>query len=362
MSFLDVQNVSKSFGKETVLHHIHLNIGKGEFFSLLGSSGCGKTTLMRIIAGLDTANHGQVFFKEKNITNLPAYKRPFNIMFQNYALFPHMTVEQNISYGLHQEKKPKEIIDREVKKILQQLHLTGLERRKPSQLSGGQKQRVALARCLIKKPEILLLDEPLSALDKKLRDKTQKELLDIQKESGITFIMVTHDQEEAMSMSDRIAVMNNGKIIQIGSPKEIYSHPNSKFVANFIGNMNFFEGKVYKKEGNTYQIYCDQIDYHFTTTSTKQTYDVNDQVLIAIRPEKITISKEIQNRQKESIKGKIDHIAYQGNQSLFYVKVTNKKQVIVELAHQDSNNNLAFSPSQDVSLIWDSSSVALLPC
>ena len=242
---LELKDIRKSFEKETdVLKGISLAIGKGEFITLLGSSGCGKTTTLRIIAGLEMPDGGQVFLDGKDVTSLAPEARDVNTVFQNYALFPHMNVADNIGYGLKLKKTPKEEIRRKVKKMLELVQLPGYEKRKPSELSGGQKQRVAIARALVNNPKVLLLDEPLGALDLQLRRAMQIELKRLQKKLGITFVYITHDQEEAINMSDRIAVMNEGRFEQIGSPDEIYNHPRTSYVATFVGNANILKGRA----------------------------------------------------------------------------------------------------------------------
>lgn len=242
---LELKNISKAFSKEeSVLKGISLSIAKGEFITLLGSSGCGKTTTLRIIAGLETPDSGQVFLEGKDVTGFAPENRDVNTVFQNYALFPHMTVEDNIGYGLKLKKTPKAEIKKHVKEMLELVQLSGYEKRKPSELSGGQKQRVAIARSLVNNPKVLLLDEPLGALDLQLRRAMQLELKRLQKKLGITFIYITHDQEEAINMSDRIAVMNQGRFEQIGTPDEIYNHPRTSYVAKFVGNANILKGNV----------------------------------------------------------------------------------------------------------------------
>ena len=242
---LELKDIRKSFEKETdVLKGISLAIGKGEFITLLGSSGCGKTTTLRIIAGLEMPDGGQVFLDGKDVTSLAPEARDVNTVFQNYALFPHMNVADNIGYGLKLKKTPKEEIRRKVKEMLELVQLPGYEKRKPSELSGGQKQRVAIARALVNNPKVLLLDEPLGALDLQLRRAMQIELKRLQKKLGITFVYITHDQEEAINMSDRIAVMNEGRFEQIGSPDEIYNHPRTSYVATFVGNANILRGRA----------------------------------------------------------------------------------------------------------------------
>src|ERR1017187_313874 len=240
--YVQIDRVTKSFGDFKAVDDVSLKIYKGEIFCLLGASGCGKTTLLRMLGGFETPSSGRILIDGEDMTGVPPYERPVNMMFQSYALFPHMTVEQNVAFGLKQDRVPRPEIAERVATMLELVKLGGLGKRKPHQLSGGQKQRVALARSLVKRPKLLLLDEPLGALDKKLREHTQFELVSLQDKLGVTFIVVTHDQEEAMTLASRIGVMNHGEIVQAGTPSEIYEFPNSKFVADFIGSANMFEG------------------------------------------------------------------------------------------------------------------------
>src|SRR5581483_2940935 len=247
-AYVRVDDVSKKFGDFTAVDDVTLNIYRGEIFCLLGGSGCGKTTLLRMLAGFETPTEGHIFIDGQDMAGVPPYRRPVNMMFQSYALFPHMTVEQNVAFGLKQEGTPKAEIKSRVAEMLALVKLQGFEQRKPHQLSGGQRQRVALARSLIKRPKLLLLDEPLGALDKKLREHTQFELVNIQEKLGVTFVVVTHDQEEAMTLATRIGVMNAGRIVQVGTPHDIYEFPNTRFVSEFIGNVNMFERRVVEDE------------------------------------------------------------------------------------------------------------------
>ena len=251
---LRLENVCKAFGETQVLRGVNLEIQKGEFITLLGSSGCGKTTTLRIIAGLEAADSGKIFLEGQDITELVPNKRDVNTVFQNYALFPHMTVAENIGYGLKIRKKPKDEIEKKVKEMLALVRLEGYEKRTPDQLSGGQRQRIAIARAVANEPKVLLLDEPLGALDLKLRRQMQLELKRLQKQLGITFIYITHDQEEAINMSDRIAVMHNGVFEQIGTPNEIYYHPRTSYVASFVGDAN-----IYRENGNIYAVRAENV-------------------------------------------------------------------------------------------------------
>ncbi len=288
--YIQLENISKNFGNIYAVKNLNLSIYKGELFSLLGASGCGKTTLLRILAGFEQPTSGRILIDGIDITNWPAYKRPVNMMFQSYALFPHMTVFQNIAFGLKQERMELSEITQRVQQALELVQLSSYGDRKPNQLSGGQKQRVALARSLVKQPKLLLLDEPMAALDKKLREQTQFELVNIQEKVGITFVVVTHDQEEAMTMSTRMAVMEEGKIRQIGVPHDIYEFPNSRYVAEFIGTMNIFDGVIIADEPDHVVIDAPDAGGELYITHNA-TMPVGSHVSVAIRPEKVMISK-----------------------------------------------------------------------
>src|ERR1700723_389036 len=257
--YVEVERISKSFGDFTAVNDVSLKIYKGEIFCLLGASGCGKTTLLRMLGGFEIPTSGRIFIDGEDMSGVPPYERPVNMMFQSYALFPHMTVEQNVAFGLKQDRVPKAEIAERVATMLDLVKLGQFAKRKPHQLSGGQKQRVALARSLVKRPKLLLLAEPLGALDKKLREHTQFELISLQDKLGVTFVVVTHDQEEAMTLASRIGVMNHGEIVQAGTPSEIYEFPSSKFVADFIGSVNMFEGKLIEDEPEYVRIGSDEL-------------------------------------------------------------------------------------------------------
>src|SRR6202049_4472733 len=246
--YVQVDRITKSFGDFKAVDDVSLKIYKGEIFCLLGASGCGKTTLLRMLGGFETPSAGKIFIDGEDMTGVPPYERPVNMMFQSYALFPHMNVEQNVAFGLKQDRVPKPEIRERVATMLDLVKLGDFAKRKPHQLSGGQRQRVALARALVKRPKLLLLDEPLGALDKKLREHTQFELVNIQEKLGVTFVVVTHDQEEAMTLASRIGVMDQGRIVQVGTPSEIYEYPNSRLVAEFIGSVNMFQGRLIEDE------------------------------------------------------------------------------------------------------------------
>ncbi|MGB5801709.1 MAG: ABC transporter ATP-binding protein, partial [Mesorhizobium sp.] len=252
--YIRFENVTKRFGDFTAVNDLSLSIFEREFFALLGASGCGKSTLLRMLAGFEEPTSGRILLDGQDLRGIPPYRRPVNMMFQSYALFPHMSVEKNIAFGLKQEGMPKADIEKRVAEMLKLVKLEPFAKRKPHQLSGGQRQRVALARSVAKRPKVLLLDEPLGALDKKLREETQFELMDLQQNLGLTFVVVTHDQEEAMTMADRIAILDKGEVMQVATPTEVYEAPTSRFVANFVGNVNMFEGKVAASDANTARI------------------------------------------------------------------------------------------------------------
>ena len=288
--FIKVDGITKTFGAFTAVDQVDLEIFRGELFCLLGASGCGKTTLLRILAGLETPTSGKVWIDGVDMTQMPAYERPVNMMFQSYALFPHMNVAQNVAYGLKRDGTPKEEISERVDQILTMVELSGFAKRKPHQLSGGERQRVALARALVKRPKVLLLDEPLAALDKRLREQTQFELMRIQEQLGVTFIVVTHDQEEAMTLATRIAVMDEGRFIQVGPPTDLYENPDNRFIASFIGSVNLFAGCALTHNNDLYTIALKKHDLQCQVEHT-QHLDNGSSIWLAVRPEKITISR-----------------------------------------------------------------------
>ncbi len=322
--FIRFENITKRFGNFVAVDNLTLDIYEKEFFSLLGPSGCGKTTLMRMLAGFEEPTEGRILLQGKDISGVPPYRRPTNMMFQSYALFPHMSVEKNIAFGLEQDKLPKGEIDTRVQEMLKLVKLEQFAKRKPSQLSGGQRQRVALARSLAKRPKVLLLDEPLGALDRKLREETQFELMDIQHTLGLTFLIVTHDQEEAMTVSDRIAVMDKGIIVQVATPAEIYEAPNSRYVADFIGDINLVEGKVVSTSAAAGQPGRVQLDCDGLKVVVEQECAAvaGNTVAFAIRPEKVRISLDTPAQTDvNAARGEVWDIGYLGDFSLFLVRM-----------------------------------------
>ncbi len=326
--FIRIKNITKKFGEFTAVDDITLDIYKGELFCLLGGSGCGKSTLLRMLAGFESPTSGTIEIDGQDVAKIAAFDRPTNMMFQSYALFPHMSVEKNIAYGLLREGVPKgEAMDR-VSDMLRLVKLQDFAKRKPHQLSGGQQQRVALARSLIKQPKLLLLDEPLGALDKKLREETQFELIQIQETLGVTFIVVTHDQEEAMTLSTRIGVMKDGKIVQVGEPPQIYENPNSKYVADFIGSVNMFEGTVDVAVPDTLRIKSPEAGIDLLVEPIEG-LKANQTISVAIRPERISVTRHKPEGVANIVEGEVEEVAYLGNISILRVKLASGKIVKV---------------------------------
>lgn len=359
--FLEIRGVTKKFGDFTAVDRIDLEIQENEIFCLLGGSGCGKTTLLRVIAGLETPTEGRIIIDGVDVTDLPPYERPMNMMFQSYAIFPHMSVAKNVAYGLKRDGLPRAEIKQRVKDILELVQMGQFAKRKPHQLSGGQQQRVALARALVKQPKVLLLDEPLAALDKKLREKTQFELVDIQYKTGITFVVVTHDQEEAMTLSTRLAVMKEGKFVQIGTPTNIYEYPNSKYTANFVGSINIFEGVVTEDRQDSHMVRCEDEQFDLLVPHDTAIH-VDRSISVAIRPEKIKLSKDIpEKHHQNSIKGKVLDIGYLGNHFIYNIELKSGKIVKVSAPNQDRLSKRAIDWDDMVYLSWKpSNSVVLL--
>ena len=349
---VELVDVIKRFGDVVAVNEISLKIEDGEFFSLLGPSGCGKTTTLRMIAGLETLTEGDILLRGGTMKGIPPFKRPVNTVFQNYALFPHLNVERNISFGLEMKKIPKEEIETRVVEALEMVRMQDMAKRRPNQLSGGQQQRIALARALVNRPEVLLLDEPLGALDLKLRKTMQLELKQLQEQVGITFIYVTHDQEEALTMSDRIAVMHAGDILQIGSPEEIYEKPTNRFVADFIGETNFLEGTVTDINGKEIVVLLEdrtKIKGHSNTSVRRE-----QKVGVVIRPEKITLSST------GMVQGQVLEIIYIGTDTRYIIRLKDDTSVTVREQNLNSNQANKYQRGDEVGLNWDPAQALVL--
>ena len=357
--FIRIKNITKKFGDFVAVDNVSLDIFKGELFCLLGGSGCGKSTLLRMLAGFETPTSGTIEIDGQDMAGVPPYERATNMMFQSYALFPHMNVEKNVGYGLRREGIAKAQIDERVAELLELVQLTRFAKRRPHQLSGGQRQRVALARALAKRPKLLLLDEPLGALDKKLREETQFELMNIQHSLGITFVVVTHDQEEAMTLSSRIGVMTEGEIVQVGEPHEIYEFPNSRFVADFIGSVNIFEGIVIEDEVDHVVIRSEEAGCNIHVAHGVSAAP-SQKLAFAIRPEKIRMRREAQDTDTNQLRGTIEEIAYMGNLSIFRVVLASGKRVRVTRSNLERHDEAPYEAKDPVYLTWgDASGVVL---
>ena len=353
---LRINDLVKSFGSVTAVDGVSLDIYPAEFFALLGPSGCGKTTLLRMLAGFETPNSGQILLDGEDLTRVPPHERPVNMMFQAYALFPHMTVEQNIAFGLQMERMPRRDIKVRVEEMLALVRLEHLARRKPDQLSGGQRQRVALARALAKKPKLLLLDEPLAALDRKLREATQFELVNIQETLGLTFIIVTHDQEEAMTVSSRLAVMQEGRIAQLGEPHEVYEAPRSRYVAEFIGDVNILQGSVEGADGAIRLVAGGTADLGGNPRVQP------GPVELALRPEKIELERLSGETTlgPNTLDGTVEDIAYLGDMSLYNVRLDSGELVRVARANRFRAFEEPITWEDRVRLTWDPSAIVVL--
>lgn len=348
--FLITEKLVKRFDDVLAVADVSISIKKGEIFALLGSSGCGKSTLLRMLAGFEKPTSGRVLLNGIDIASFPPYERPINMMFQSYALFPHLNVWDNIAFGLKREGMPAAQIATRVDEMLNLVQLTAYGKRKPHQLSGGQQQRVALARSLAKKPQLLLLDEPLGALDKKLRQRTQFELVNIIESVGVTVVMVTHDQEEAMTMASRIAVMDQGWVLQVGTPKEIYECPNNRFVADFIGNVNLFDGQLSVDEHDRCEIATEQGVVHIAHGIGGA---IGMPLTVAVRPEKIYISKQRPDVSVNLFSGKVREIAYFGSYSSFVVEMADGRTVVITEPNGSRLENIDITWEDRVFFWWD---------
>jgi len=358
-AFISIRQVHKLFGRFTAIDDVSLDIAQGEFFSLLGASGCGKTTLLRMLAGFESTSKGEIYIDAAPMSDVPPHHRPVNMVFQSYAIFPHLNVADNIAYGLRKQKLPRARRAEMVEEMLEMIKLPGFGPRKANELSGGQRQRIALARALILRPKVLLLDEPLGALDKQLREQMQLELRALQRRVGITFVFVTHDQEEALTLSDRIAVMEGGKVLQVDTPAGLYEAPNTRAVASFIGNMNFFQGTVRRNgarmgavetEGlGTIEVPLDQV-----------TKPDGAAVQVALRPEKFTLT-ETRPETGPAIEGRLGTIAYLGERSHYYVEIPGKAEpVAVSTPNLAGATNGLGTRAAPVWLSWSPGAVVIL--
>ena len=359
---LKIDRVTKKFDETVAVDDVSLSIHQGEIFALLGGSGSGKSTLLRMLAGFERPTEGRIFLDGQDITDMPPYERPINMMFQSYALFPHMTVEQNIAFGLKQDGLPKEEVEARVKEMLGLVQMTQYAKRKPHQLSGGQRQRVALARSLAKRPKLLLLDEPMGALDKKLRSQMQLELVQIIERVGVTCVMVTHDQEEAMTMAERIAIMHLGWIAQVGSPMDIYETPASRLVCEFIGNVNLFDGELIEDMGDHAVIASPGLENPIYVGHGISTRAEDKQITYAIRPEKLLIGTELPELERPGYnwaKGVVHDIAYLGGHSVYYIKLPSGGVLQAFMANTERHVKLPTWEEQVYVYWWDDSGVVL---
>ncbi len=355
--YVRLEMLTKKFGDFVAVDDVSLDINRGEIFCLLGGSGSGKTTLLRMMAGFEAPTEGTIRIDGVDVTATPPYERPINMMFQSYALFPHMSVQKNVAFGLRQDKVSKADVEDRVAEMLKLVRMEALAKRMPHQLSGGQRQRVALARALVKRPKLLLLDEPLAALDRKLREHTQFELLNIQETLGVTFVVVTHDQEEAMTLATRIGVMNHGAIVQIGTPSDIYEYPGSRFVADFIGSVNLFEGRMIEDEPDYVRVASDELGGNFHVGhGVSAAPDAT--VWVALRPEKVVVSRDRPEGNGDNrVEGVVSEVAYRGDQSVYLVTLASGRQMRVtqpNTLRQGTGGRIRWDDK--VWLSWDSSS------
>ena len=359
-SIISIRGVSKHYGSVCAVDHVDLDIERGEFFSVLGPSGCGKTTLLRMMAGFEAPNEGEIYIDGNAMSAIPPHQRPVNMVFQNYAIFPHLDVGRNIAFGLRKSSLSRSEIDARVDEMLDLIKLPGYADRAPTELSGGERQRIALARALIKKPKVLLLDEPLGALDKKLREQMQLELRALQKSVGITFVFVTHDQEEALTLSDRIAVMAMAKVLQVETPTGLYEKPNCRFVADFIGTMNFFDGRLQATDDGTAIVDAGPLG---TIEAAVNGLDriAGDDIMVAIRPEKLALHLESPGDDANVVEARMGPAAYLGDRSHYHVYLEGREQsVAVSVQNIEGPSGESASADQPVWLSFSRKSVVLL--
>jgi putrescine transport system ATP-binding protein len=355
-----IEAVSKAYAAHTAVDNVSLEIYKGEMFALVGASGCGKTTLLRMLAGFALPTSGRIFIDGTEMGTVPPHERPVNMMFQSYALFPHMSVESNVGYGLRRLSLDAATRKQRIQEALEMVQLGALGTRKPHQLSGGQRQRVALARALIRRPKVLLLDEPLSALDKKLREQTQFELMDLQCKLGITFIVVTHDQDEAMALATRIAVMDKGRVQQVGTPAEIYEFPRSRFVADFVGTANLFEGTVCACEPGVVRVQCEETGGELVVDDGGS-FALGQRVWVALRPEKVRLGKQPSTLPRvNQLRGTVWELGYLGNRSTYRIKTSSGKLVTVVAQNERRTSEAAIDWSDEVFVSWSADAAVVL--
>jgi putrescine transport system ATP-binding protein len=356
--FLRIEGLTKRFGYTLAVDNIDLSIYRGEIFALLGASGCGKSTLLRMLAGFETPTSGRVWLGEQDVTDLPPYERPMNMMFQSYALFPHMNVWDNVAFGLRRDGVSKDELNQRVEEMLQLVQLQKFAMRSPHQLSGGQQQRVALARSLAKRPQLLMLDEPLGALDKKLREQTQVELVNIIKQVGVTCVLVTHDQDEAMTMADRIAVMCEGSLLQVGMPNEVYESPNCRFVADFVGNVNLFDGEVSVHEADHVVVSSASGDFYIGHGISGS---LGMPVSIALRPEKVVLSLEDPNKPHNTMVCILEDWSYFGSYTSYSLRVQGDQRIKVSVSNTDRDqDHQNLEEGQRLWAYWEDNAMVVL--
>ena len=355
-SFLRIDHISKRFGETVAVNNVSLDIARGEIFALLGSSGCGKSTLLRMLSGFETPSSGRVWLDGQDVTDLPPYERPMNMMFQSYALFPHLNVWDNVAFGLKRDGVGKAELTQRVQDILQLVQLQNFAKRSPHQLSGGQQQRVALARSLVKRPQLLMLDEPLGALDKKLREQTQVELVNIIKQVGVTCVMVTHDQDEAMTMADRIAVMSEGRLLQVGTPSEVYEYPNCRFVADFVGNVNLFEGELAQDLPDRAVVRSEVCHFHVGHGISGHQ---GMAVTVALRPEKINLSLTKPSVDHNAVHCMVESLSYFGSYTSYALKMSNGASLHAWVTNADRHQD-AIEMGQQLWAHWQDNAMVVL--
>jgi putrescine transport system ATP-binding protein len=357
--FVRISDLVKIFGDTVAVRSVNLAVKRHELFALLGSSGCGKSTLLRMLAGFEEVTSGQILLDGEDITAVPPYRRPVNMMFQSYALFPHMSVEANVAFGLKQEGVDRAEIHDRVFEALNLVQMAGYSRRKPHQLSGGQQQRVALARSLVKRPKLLLLDEPMSALDKQIRQKTQIELVRILEQVGVTCIMVTHDQEEAMTIANRLAVMTDGQIVQCGTPQDVYEFPKSRFVAGFIGTTNLFTGTIVVDEPDHVAIESEELSRPLYV-SHGVSEPLGMQVHVSIRPERVVVSREQPHAENNWAHGMVSHMAWMGSYALYQIRLDSGLVLEASVPRRVLAQSDAPAVAEEVFVSWDADSATVL--